>query len=819
MITRWLWVVALFPAALAQVVGSTVHLDADRIAGNKFLQRSATKDSVVHSQQDEVPYSTCSHDLAIKWHARAGSAVYATPLITDLHSDGRRDIIVPAFVNSLEVVEGRGGAKQADFEAFHESTLHTSPLLFDADFDGVQDIVVATYGGEILFFKDNGEEASRRLVIPPLEVRRGWYEGLALDHVDHTRPDVTGAEQQTGGQGAGRRLLSQSEGGEAVPVLESTAGQQTVQERVPGDAAPRPEPDQVAPRGRATRLLAEEAGGAGAVGGQGLAVGAATPPGGQNATGSFGTVAGAMGTPGGQGNEPGGNAVGVEPGAHVISDEAADSYAELFGDVVEKDTVVEDFGSGVKMRIPSLRSLEEGNIGKQERPYGLAEGDIPAGGGVQPADLWEDEEWHAPDHTIPVGSFNLRVDAHVLATPAIADIDGDGHDELVAVVSYFYDRDYYEDERHRQELGLDVDISKYLAVGVIVYDLNRQTVKWRQHLDLSTDQTKFRAVSYSPPTLVDVNGDGKLEVVFGTSVGFLYVLNAVTGGALEGWPVQMGPILGAVVADDINDDGKLELVATDTLGNVAAFDGTGKEVWERHLESAISQSVTLGDVNGDGALEVVVGTASGHIHVMEGATGRDLTPFPYKAGGRIMAPILLVPLAASPSPTHLHLVVLAHDGFLYALHGADGCVEALDLGEVGYAQALADDLDGDGRLELLVASMGGDLYAVATPAPAHPLRAWTAAAQGLPRRPDHRHGAPGGAGQIWPAHVRRVQPLLPHALLQAAQVAGQSAPGLHPRRCRAHGAPAGAAYVMKAREEVWVALRSGMGGECTGKGR
>lgn len=179
-----------------------------------------------------------------------------------------------------------------------------------------------------------------------------------------------------------------------------------------------------------------------------------------------------------------------------------------------------------------------------------------------------------------------------------------------------------------------------------------------QHLDLSTDQTKFRAVSYSPPTLVDVNGDGKLEVVFGTSVvrqggavlmalvepgtllnrarlgvlqsgqgapggvslphlsllppllagprphqprpapqpssnsprqGFLYVLNAVTGGALEGWPVQMGPILGAVVADDINDDGKLELVATDTLGNVAAFDGTGKEVWERHLESAISQ--------------------------------------------------------------------------------------------------------------------------------------------------------------------------------------------------------------------------------------
>lgn len=34
----------------------------------------------------------------------------------------------------------------------------------------------------------------------------------------------------------------------------------------------------------------------------------------------------------------------------------------------------------------------------------------------------------------------VYVDAHVLATPAIADIDGDGHEELVLSVSYFYDK-------------------------------------------------------------------------------------------------------------------------------------------------------------------------------------------------------------------------------------------------------------------------------------------------------------------------------------------------------------------------------------------
>jgi len=37
------------------------------------------------------------------------------------------------------------------------------------------------------------------------------------------------------------------------------------------------------------------------------------------------------------------------------------------------------------------------------------------------------------------------VDAHILAPPAIGDLNNDGHDELVVGVSWFYDREYYED--------------------------------------------------------------------------------------------------------------------------------------------------------------------------------------------------------------------------------------------------------------------------------------------------------------------------------------------------------------------------------------
>lgn len=51
----------------------------------------------------------------------------------------------------------------------------------------------------------------------------------------------------------------------------------------------------------------------------------------------------------------------------------------------------------------------------------------------------------------------------------------------------------------------------------------------------------------------------------------------------------MADIQGAVVAADINDDGKIELVTADTHGNVAAWTAQGQEIWEVHLKSLIPQ--------------------------------------------------------------------------------------------------------------------------------------------------------------------------------------------------------------------------------------
>ena len=57
----------------------------------------------------------------------------------------------------------------------------------------------------------------------------------------------------------------------------------------------------------------------------------------------------------------------------------------------------------------------------------------------------------------------------------------------------------------------------------------------------------------------------------------------------EKFPLEMADIQGAVVAADINDDGKIELVTADTHGNVAAWTAKGEEIWEKNLKSLIPQ--------------------------------------------------------------------------------------------------------------------------------------------------------------------------------------------------------------------------------------
>ena len=78
----------------------------------------------------------------------------------------------------------------------------------------------------------------------------------------------------------------------------------------------------------------------------------------------------------------------------------------------------------------------------------------------------------------------------------------------------------------------------------------------------------------APPVLVDLDGDGEVEILAGTRGGLLYGLKA-NGEPMPGFPLSApGPIRTAPLVDDLDGDGTLEVV-------VFTEDGA---VHLRHLE-------------------------------------------------------------------------------------------------------------------------------------------------------------------------------------------------------------------------------------------
>ncbi len=61
---------------------------------------------------------------------------------------------------------------------------------------------------------------------------------------------------------------------------------------------------------------------------------------------------------------------------------------------------------------------------------------------------------------------------------------------------------------------------------------------WSVHLDLTTDRSTFTALIKSAPTVADLDGDGRSEVIIGTDLGLLYVLDGETGFVRRYFPMQ-----------------------------------------------------------------------------------------------------------------------------------------------------------------------------------------------------------------------------------------------------------------------------------------
>ncbi|HWN42733.1 MAG TPA: S8 family serine peptidase, partial [Thermoanaerobaculia bacterium] len=213
------------------------------------------------------------------------------------------------------------------------------------------------------------------------------------------------------------------------------------------------------------------------------------------------------------------------------------------------------------------------------------------------------------------------------------------------------------------------------------------------------------------PALGDLDGDGRPEVVAMTTLGDVFARGA-DGKLLPGWPVRLrgGHEQSSPLVADLDGDGDAEVVLA-LNREIQVLDRTGLPLpgWPQSIARLVLCSPAAGDVDGDGDLEVVVLDQEANLYVFD-AAGRALPGWPRDVGSFSNTTPVLADLDGEPG---VEILAGTTDGWLVALRkdgsALPGSWPAL-LGVMGPASPAVADLDGDGEVEIVAVNAAGGLF-------------------------------------------------------------------------------------------------------------
>ena len=137
----------------------------------------------------------------------------------------------------------------------------------------------------------------------------------------------------------------------------------------------------------------------------------------------------------------------------------------------------------------------------------------------------------------------------------------------------------------------------------------------------------------SSPALTDMDGDGDLEIVFGSLDRNIHAVDH-EGESLEGWPIATeGAIYSSPAIGDVDGDGIAEIfIGSDNAGDDGALygyhlDGTTLSGFPVVVGARVKGAPTLDDLDGDGDVEIAVGTDQS-MAVVDFMTAGDVTAIP-----------------------------------------------------------------------------------------------------------------------------------------------------------------------------------------------
>jgi outer membrane protein assembly factor BamB len=304
-------------------------------------------------------------------------------------------------------------------------------------------------------------------------------------------------------------------------------------------------------------------------------------------------------------------------------------------------------------------------------------------------------------------------------TPTIGDVDGDGEQEVVVET---HDSKLYILDAATGDYEWDYTADEIIVSPPIVADIDgdgKQEIVFGDGYYLSEDRhiyalngdTRDELWKVTPgghniwQAMADVDGDGKQEII-GVNGDGVFALNAESGSML--WQKEYRNAVCLPAIADLDNDGELEIAFGTwyyegfggTNRSYVVDAATGDLEWYYDLNDWPGQS-SAGDVDGDGVLEVVFNTLNQDIYCLD---RYDMWVYPRDGNGAARANhyiISAVAIADVDGDNNLEIIVGSTEGYLDIFSGSGSLERRYNLGGIVENPAIGD-VDDDGKAEIVV---------------------------------------------------------------------------------------------------------------------